>query len=288
VSGPTRPPPSRHGPVAQLLIALSPLSLILLSYVLGDWIDGTIDVGGEGSQVNRLGFGLSQAGVAAAEQRVLGVVPSVWLQEHLAGGGAHWWDAVASLVYVTHFVSIPLLTLLVWFRLHDRYRAWLAAVLTFTAVGVAGYVVYPASPPWLAAQDGLIGPVDRISGLGWHYLHLVDVGEFFGSSQSRSNQIAAMPSLHAGSAMLVALFLWPVAPRLWRAVLAGYVLLMALTLVYTGEHYVLDVLGGWVTALLAAAAGALSGGRRRLAVEDPDPAAAEHERAAAPASGRGT
>ena len=63
-----------------------------------------------------------------------------------------------------------------------------------------------------------------------------------------------MPSLHAGSAMLVALFLWPMASTLWRVVLLGYVLLMALALIYTGEHYAVDVVAGWLTAGAGAAA----------------------------------
>ena len=48
--------------------------------------------------------------------------------------------------------------------------------------------------------------------------------------------MAAIPSLHAGSALLVALVLWPVLGRLGRTVAVAYVLAMALTLVYTGEH----------------------------------------------------
>lgn len=41
----------------------------------------------------------------------------------------------------------------------------------------------------------------------------------------------------------------------WRAALVGYVLLMALTLVYTGEHYVVDIVAGWLTAAVAVVIG---------------------------------
>jgi membrane-associated phospholipid phosphatase len=64
-----------------------------------------------------------------------------------------------------------------------------------------------------------------------------------------------MPSLHAGSALLVALFLWPSVTSLWRTALAGYAVAMAVTLVYTGEHYVVDVAVGWLVAALATAVG---------------------------------
>lgn len=253
-----RPAPqtSRHGPVAQLLIAWAPLSVILLVYAFAQWINAPIEVRSHGAGTNRLGFGLQVAGPAQADRSVFGAVPSVWLQERLVDGSAHWYDAAAALVYITHFVSIPLLTGVVWFRLRDRFTAWLAAVLTFATLGVGGYLAYPAAPPWLASEYGVIGTVNRITSPGWDYLHLDVVGRWMISGQEASNPVAAMPSLHAGGALLVALFLWPLAESLWRVALLGYVVVMALALVYTGEHYVVDVVAGWVTAAVAVAVGA--------------------------------
>ena len=244
---------SRHGPIAQLLIAWSPLSLILVAYLGAQWISAPLGIG-DGADTNRLGLPLHVSGPADADRTIFGTIPSVWLQQRLVDGAAHWYDAAAALVYVTHFVNIPIVTALVWFRLQDRFKGWVAAVLAFTVIGISGYVIYPAAPPWLAAELGEIGRIDRISSLGWDYLQLGPVGELTVLGQAGSNPVAAMPSLHAGSALLVALFLWPLAARLWRAVLVGYVLSMGLTLVYTGEHYVIDVLAGWLVAVVAIAA----------------------------------
>jgi len=133
----------------------------------------------------------------------------------------------------------------VWFRMRDRFAAWLTAVITFTLVGVTVYVVYPAAPPWLASDQGVVPEVERISRFGWHYLQLDPIARVSALGQGDSNPVAAMPSLHAGAALLVAGFLWPVVNRWWRSALLAYVVLMALALVYTGEHYVIDVLVGW-------------------------------------------
>ena len=103
-----------------------------------------------------------------------------------------------------------------WFCVRPRFTAWLVTVLAFTAVGVSGYVMYPESPPWLASTQGAIGTVDRISNRGWSYLHLDWAGWLTGSGQAGSNPVAAMPSLHAGAAILVALFFWPRANAIWR------------------------------------------------------------------------
>jgi membrane-associated phospholipid phosphatase len=249
------PSEPRHGPVAQLLIAWAPLSLILLAYAAAGWISAPLGTA-DGADSNRLGFGVHVSGPADADRAVFGGVPSVWLQEQLVDGSPRWYDALAALVYATHFVSIPLLTAVVWFSLRERFRAWLVAVLAFTTVGVTGYVVYPAAPPWLGSDQGVIGNVERISGVGWDYLRLDWVGRLTAVGQEGSNPVAAMPSLHAGAALLVALFLWPLATAGWRAALLTYALSMGLTLVYTGEHYVVDVAAGWLTAGLAVAVGA--------------------------------
>ena len=249
----SRPAPSRHGPIAQLLIAWAPLSSILVVYAVAGWISAPLADRGSGGGANRFGFGLHVVGPPRADEAVFGAVPTVWLQQRLVDGSTHWYDAVGALVYATHFVAIPVVTGVVWFRIRHRFTGWLVAVLTFTVVGVTGYVVYPATPPWLAAQEGRIGAVERISLIGWDHLHLDAVARLLALGQEGSNPVAAMPSLHAGAALLVTLFLWPSVSGRWRAVLAVYVVLMALTLVYTGEHYVVDIAVGWLTAVVGAA-----------------------------------
>jgi membrane-associated phospholipid phosphatase len=47
--------------------------------------------------------------------------------------------------------------------------------------------------------------------------------------------------------MLLLLFFWNRTPKL-RPLLVAYPLFMTFSLVYTGEHYVFDVLAGWLCA----------------------------------------
>jgi membrane-associated phospholipid phosphatase len=244
---------SRHGPLAQLLIAWSPLSTILVAYWVAHWVTAPLGLG-NASETNRLGAGLHVLGPARGDEMLFGTVPSGWLQARLVDGSPHWYDALAALVYITHFVTIPLITAVVWFRVRERFAEWLTAVLTMSFVGIAGYLAYPAVPPWLAAERGAIGAVDRISHVGWEVLGLDAVGRLVELGQAGSNPVAAMPSLHAGAAFLAAAFLWPSVSHLMRSLLVAYALAMALTLVYTGEHYVVDVLAGWLVAALGVAA----------------------------------
>ena len=59
-----------------------------------------------------------------------------------------------------------------------------------------------------------------------------------------------MPSLHIAFAMLVALMLGSLIGSRWRYLLALYPVAMGFTLVYCGEHWVLDLVAGVGYAVL--------------------------------------
>jgi membrane-associated phospholipid phosphatase len=63
--------------------------------------------------------------------------------------------------------------------------------------------------------------------------------------------VAAVPSLHAAFSLLIAITLWPRKHTWLRPLVALYPLAMAVSLVYAGEHYVSDILLGWIYALAA-------------------------------------
>jgi len=175
-----------------------------------------------------------------------GVLPTVWLQEHW---GASWWAAAASLVYASHFVVTPVLLAVLWLRNRTRWAGYVRMVLGLSFAGLVTYVLYPAAPPWLAAKEGVIAHVDRISSSGWAVLGLPKAGAVLHSSQGQVNPVAAVPSLHTAFAVLTCLVLLPLARHVWQRVgLVSYAVLMPLVLVWSGEHYVVDTLLGAVYA----------------------------------------
>ena len=48
--------------------------------------------------------------------------------------------------------------------------------------------------------------------------------------------------------MLLALFMWPRVKALGKTLFMGYALAMAFALVYTAEHYIFDIVLGWLLA----------------------------------------
>jgi membrane-associated phospholipid phosphatase len=60
-----------------------------------------------------------------------------------------------------------------------------------------------------------------------------------------------MPSLHAGMALFVALWFTRNSARWLQVASLAFPTIMALTLVYFGEHYVIDCVAGWAVVLIA-------------------------------------
>jgi hypothetical protein len=182
-----------------------------------------------------------------------GVTPTEWLQRTLwSPSHLRWYDIAVWAVYLTHFFAVWLVAAVLWRRSRDRFGRY--AVLT-SVLTLAAFLVYwrfPAQPPWLAADLGHVGPVDRIVPAVWDRLGVSSMQSVYENS-SLVNTVAAMPSLHAAYPFMLLLFFWPAGWRV-RAALAAYTLAMAFALVYGGEHFVADILAGWALAAVAFAA----------------------------------
>jgi hypothetical protein len=183
-----------------------------------------------------------------------GRVPTVWLQAHLhEPGRVQWFEVAAFLVYVSHFFVTPLLAAVLWVRNRWRFRRFAAALALLTLLGCLTFVAFPAAPPWMASEHGLIGPVQRLIPQLWTWSGVGTETGVVGTGYRYANEVAAVPSLHAALALLVAMSMWP--RRWWARMFVGaYPLAMALAIVYTGEHYVADVLLGLLYAGVSFAA----------------------------------
>jgi membrane-associated phospholipid phosphatase len=180
-------------------------------------------------------------------------VPTVWLQEHFWDGAnhLHWWDYAAWFLHLSHFFATFIAAAVIWVFARERFSRYAAMICVLSVGGFATYVLYPAVPPWMAAQQGNLGQSNRMIGIVWQHIPLADGGAVFEHGTGYANDVAAMPSLHAAFALLFTLYLWRLVPRWARPVLAVYPLAMSLALVYAGEHYVVDCIAGWVYAAVA-------------------------------------
>ncbi|WP_018157768.1 phosphatase PAP2 family protein [Demetria terragena] len=228
---------------------------LLLLYDYGYGLAGRYRTGGalpsEGDP-NVLGIPLHVTWPIKADEFLFGgVLPNQWLQEQL-GAGVPWWAWIVTLTYCSHFFAAPVLAVVLWVRSRDRFHVWVRMMFAMAGAGITTYFLYPMAPPWLASDQGYIEgtAIVRQTGEGWTQLGFHLASQVLQDGQNRSNPVAAMPSLHMATAVLVAGFLMVGARRWVKALWILYPVLMAFTLVYTGEHYVIDVIMGTLLAVV--------------------------------------
>jgi PAP2 superfamily len=175
-----------------------------------------------------------------------GTVPTVALQEALWDpDDPRWWDLAAWLVYLSHFVVTVAIAFALWFGDLDRFRRWRRLVLATSFAGFATYLAYPALPPWLASIRGDMPRTDRLVRAIWDHLGAHKMAAVFGQNSKVAFEVGALPSLHAAAPFGAMLFFWARAGWPVRLALAAYTLAMAVTLVYSADHFVFDILAGW-------------------------------------------
>jgi hypothetical protein len=177
-----------------------------------------------------------------------GRLPTKILQNWLWHGQVQWYDFVFYLVYMMHFILPFALALLIWKTREKYYWRYVATFITTSFAGFITFLLYPAAPPWMATQKGIIEPITRISSKVWFALGIHDFPSVY--NKISPNPVAAMPSLHAAYATLFFLFVYKLYGKKWAALASLYPLLIYLGTIYQGEHYFIDELAGALLAVL--------------------------------------
>ncbi len=175
-----------------------------------------------------------------------GRLPTEVLQDRLCGepclraSPPRWYDVLFTTVYASHFVAGLTIAGVLWIRNRAEWVRWMRRLLSISYAALAVYLIYPMAPPWWAAKYGyLSGPLPRITTRGWDDLGIERFNVLLGGV---GNEVAAMPSLHTGIAVMIALYGVQRLRSPLRWLLLAYPVLMGTALVYFAEHYVIDVL----------------------------------------------
>jgi len=165
-------------------------------------------------------------------ERLLHLPSEATLQGLVPSGLLH----LANVYYVS--VHFPVMVaFLVWgylFRPRPEYLWARNLVIALTGTALVVHIVFPLAPPRMFPQWGF---VDTMAAFG--------PDAYAGASGDLANQFAAMPSLHVGWALLIAVVVVRTARSRWRWVVVAHPLLTTLVVVVTANHY-------WVDAVVVA------------------------------------
>ena len=150
---------------------------------------------------------------------------------------------LANAVYTYFYYPVIILfALWVYNRHREKYAMLRNVFLVSAALGFLCFAFYPVTPPRLLPQFGF---VDTMAQYG-----SVDYGSSF--FRTIANPYAAMPSLHFGWVLLVGIGTIYASRVIFMRMLGVLVpLAMLVAIVATGNHFIIDAVGGALTIGLA-------------------------------------
>ncbi len=221
---------------ARRLAWLYEVALILFGYAVYSYIRNLVTA--------REGEAVERARRLVDWEKALGIYHERALNHFVAGH--HWLAYISNYYYATMHFGVTIGVGIWIYRCHPEYaRGLRSAWYGMNVAGLFGFAFFALAPPRLLPGSGFIDTVVQFHTWGsW--------GDQ--SVSSHSNQYAAMPSMHIGWSTWVAIAVVALASRRWVRVLGAlYPFVTVFVIIGTGNHFVLDALGG----LMALAAGFL-------------------------------
>lgn len=229
----------------KLIIALLPFVVFAISY---DWMRivpnyevNPIDVKGLYEAEKNL-FGI------ATSQGVL--TPNEFFQIHHGS----LMDFMAGIFYLC-WVPVPVLFGLGLYLTRQRevYLHFALVFLFVNLLGFIGYYIHPAAPPWYVMKYGfepILHTPGDVAGLG-RFDEMTGLTVFHGLYGRNANVFAAVPSLHSAYMVVALFYAFRARCACWLRLVFAFIMCgIWFTAVYTGHHYLIDVLLGILCALL--------------------------------------
>ena len=206
--------------------------LIAVAYISYQLVRGVVE--------GRIDVAFSNANNLIQVERSLGVFWEVQIQSLILGN--HFLIDMFNWIYIWgHLPVIGVLALWVYFFRRGVFARYRNAFLISGAIGLVFFVMLPMAPPRFLPGVGFIDTITQYDKV-YHALQ----------HPSFVNEYAAMPSLHLGWNLLVGLAVFETT-RAWYTRAFGLLLPvpMLASIIFTGNHFILDAVAGVLVALAA-------------------------------------
>jgi hypothetical protein len=210
-------------PVARVVLFVRELALVAVLF--SGYRFGRVWARGEAGEA------LGHASQVWSLERALHL-PSELAVQHLLLRFGGLVSAANSYYAWVHFPITGLFLVWLWWRDREAYGPIRRILVVMTGIALVIHIAYPLAPPRMMTSLGF-----------------VDTGRIFGpyvyaKTDMVANQYAAMPSLHVGWALVVALGVITVMRTRWRWLALLHPAITVIVVVGTANHYWLDGIVG--------------------------------------------
>lgn len=194
-------------------------------------------------------------GTAGAMVRSGSVVSLAWIDQTLVGSNfvlavqTAFLSPITTMVsiffYGLHVFLIMIALFLFWLKGKSVFKGYAYSMALTSYLGLITFIVLPTAPPWWShTAKNLLNSGDKMFPTGFQDLqNLLLSGE--------SDIFAAFPSLHAAYATLFSIFMFKLGRKYGLAsipIVGG----VYFSIIYLGQHYLIDLLGGIIYAVVPA------------------------------------
>ncbi len=203
---------------------------VVVAFLLYFWIRGAV--------VDREAEAFANAADLVSFEKALGFHWEVQMQGWILDSRA--WIRVMNWIYFWgHMPLVILFAVWLYFRHRHTYGLVRTAFLASGAIAIVIYALYPVAPPRLVPDSGFVDTMAVYDKIGYETQE----------SKAFVNPFAAMPSLHFGWSLLLAVAMAWVGRRWWFVAFAVvWPVAMFFSVVLTANHWIIDTVAGAVVS----------------------------------------
>lgn len=179
------------------------------------------------------------------ENYLFPILPTIYLQNIFIDNNLL--IDILLLFYTMLFYYSLVVAFIIWLKREDIFRKYSKGFFILTFAGLLIFFLFPTAPPWFVSKElgiGIARPIyentilKSFSGITLFY-YLIN-----------GNLVAAFPSHHAAWPAFTTFFLIKHFKNKWLYLLLIIPLMIGFSVVVTGEHFLLDVLAGYLFAFV--------------------------------------
>jgi membrane-associated phospholipid phosphatase len=228
-------------PAVILLCAIPVMAVLGLRGVARYWVPFIMLILSYGSLAGTVGaYSASERiySLAALDGSIWGFNLTGWVQSAFLSVPL---TDVMTVFYELQMPFVIFTAALLWYSRRKVFGQYVTAVVLTSYAALVTFVVMPTAPPWYvgSARDLVLGAGQAGSSGFAAVLNSLIV----------SDKYAAFPSLHAAFAVIFSYFMFKVDTKVGLLALPVSAAVLFST-VYLGQHYMIDLIGGFVYALV--------------------------------------